>query len=396
MKAAFQILLGALASTGFALGYTLAGSQSEGPRGGTDQAKPSGQETTKLELELEAPQVLTFRVERRDANPLRAGADQPGQREGQDADEREAAPPGRDGASAMLEHAKELRYTLRPQRASQQGQTLVQVEVAQGGMHHFGDRPSAPAGGGLQDDEVGQTPDRPVASNPQGASQAIASFQIVLDADGRIVRMEKAQPGAANESGRKDATALGADEKRWRSDLALILGTGLHARPLQPGQVYQVGDASSMSKAPVEASAPKSGAEAGAFALRFERVQSASSAPVGRPQEGESDPSAGTAKTATKGEASFSVVAMDAAGAAGAGLDQPGRTTGAEGDEEARDAREGEQIGGIRGSSIGRASYSLADGLVLRFDVRPGPDAKRTGEAQVAAQSILIERVSAN
>ena len=242
---------------------------------------------------------------------------------------RDSEVPG--SAAAKRYTTSELRFDLRKESsldiaARQAGHTTLLLEV------------SSPAMPG--DDRLGQAPERrTVPARPAWANTA--SYRLMVDDAGRIVRMEtlgaeKTDPKTDPNTNELTGPLASFDEKHLKCDLAIILGTGLQQLPLEKGMTYHVTPAYVESK-PAEAAAKKpAGVEE--YVLKFEAVQAAI-------------PALGAADKEAK-EAAFLVLSAE------------------------HDAPPGHAAGQAPGklsaeATLGRATYSLADGLVTRFEVRP-------------------------
>lgn len=336
-----------------------------GQQPGASAQNPSEGQSSRLPFQLGDAQSYAFRVEHRNANPLGAGEALGGKdRAGSQGNEKAAG----GERAGMYEPGGELRFELRPQRSSQQGQKLIQVDVSRSN------------GLGAVGGKSGQ-------AGSSASGDSLTSFQALVDDQGNIVRLERSRAGAneggaaagetghAGESGQggqaggsKSAATGGEygglDENELRCDLALILGSGLHAQALQKGDVYEVGKAGAR---PIEASAPRNDGLQGAsgFALRFEGVREGLGAATGNEsnQPGMNE---------TKSAANFTVLPSGANKNA-AGM---GHETGDTGKEQGKPEKE---LGGaaqgmgaeMTKGSIGNATYSLGDGLVVRFEARP-------------------------
>jgi hypothetical protein len=270
----------------------------------------------KARLELELPRKASFRVQRA----------------------RVVAPGGVDapGAGVPVGIASDVRYDLRRQ-------SVTTSEPGHGPWTTFlldviGLDERAPVGrlGAIQGD--GELPE---ASAP--AETLLGRLRIQVDERGHILRLEDLATFSGDADDALHAASLaGLDPLRLQSDLAILLGTGLHDHELREGMPYEL-------VTPPSADAEADGAEAG-FVLRFDGVRAAL-------------PVAGAGSVDAK-EAAFIVLAPDAAASAS---DDPSVAEG----------------------RLGRAVYSLRDGLVTRFELQP----RRPEEGAADGPRITIERV---
>lgn len=267
----------------------------------------------------------------------------------------------RDGAGVRPAGARdELRIDLRAQAGIQTGALQLTVEVSRAGAAL--DAGSSRGADARQDVPAGR--EGKPAADRGGAVGDTTTYKVALDADGRIRSVQKTGGGEL------------LDEQHLRCSLAVILGSGLHADPLQKGRVYPIAEgASVLSASAADASAGPTG-ELGAgkdLALRFEGLRDRVGGPRGQ-------------------DAGFTVLADEGAGAHGVGRAQDGKPA----------AREGERM------TIGTATYSTDDGLVQRFEVRPQPtslqesarsgvrgDAPAAGIDPSRMESFLVERITA-
>ncbi len=330
--------------------------QQEKPLGGgaAQGAAQVGEQEQELDLTL-GSETISFRVTRGGAPiAVPTGA----------ADARDGAGPRPTGAR------EELRFDLRAQAGIQTGALQLTVEVSRAGAAL--DAGSAPGAEARKDVPAGREDKSAPAAERGGALGDATTYKIALDADGRIRSVQKTGGEAL------------LDEQHLRCSLAVILGSGLHAEPLERGRVYPIAEgASVLSAGAADASAGRTGQFGGGkdLALRFEGLRDRVGGPRGQ-------------------DAGFTVLADEGAAAHGAAL-------GAGRAQDGRPAttpstREGERM------TIGTATYSTADGLVQRFEVRPQPtslqesarsgvqdDSPAAGIDPSRMESFLVERIAA-
>jgi hypothetical protein len=247
-----------------------------------------------------------------------------------DADQQRDDVAGGGGAAAQLGVADELRFDFRTQSitTSKPAHEVLRTLVL--------DIWEMEQGGVTSSVEAGS--DRPEPS-PQNEHHR-ARLQIQVDDDGRVVRLEDL--GAALDA------AVGLERQQWQRELAIILGTGLHDKVLHKSHLYEVSVETAVANG-------ESSDSTAAYALRFEALQAAVPTVGASDREGK--------------EAAFTVLpAKDAAG------------------------RDSGETSSNTTNALGRAVYSVDDGLVVRFEARP----RLSGPLDVQRQGLTIERLSAD